>query len=58
MLIRNIKTGEIQEIELSEWWVEYATEWEKVPDDPTAGVAAVVPENDGPPPLEAARTHP
>ena len=67
MLIRHIKTGEVREIEWAEWKVEYRSgvshlglaEWELVPDDPTAGVAAVVPGGDGPPPLEAqAPPHP
>jgi hypothetical protein len=53
MLIRHIKTGETREIELADWNTGRFHDWERVPDEPTAGVAVVVPGGDGPPPLEA-----
>ena len=59
MLIRHIKTGEIREIELVEFKNSLGLttaayqNWEEIPDDPTAGVPAVVSGDDGPPPLEA-----
>ena len=59
MLIRHIKTGEVREIELAEFKNSLGLttaayqNWEEIPDTPTAGVAAVVPGGDGPPPLKA-----
>ena len=62
MLIRHIKTGEVREIKLAEFldslglrYPKYSN-WVEIPDDPTAGVPAVVPGADGPPPLEAEAT--